>query len=103
MSYNLTNISYMMNQSGMIGAVQVVNNDLMRGWLGSLFLIAVAIVVLTSFVYSTNDIKRSIAATSFISFAVALFLRAVSLIPDQAIYITLICCAASIAFSWRRN
>ena len=103
MVYNISNISYMANQSGVLGVVQVVNNDLMAGWLGSLFLIGLAVVILTSFIYSTGDVKRSIAATSFISFALALFMRAMSLIPDLAIYITLICCAASLAFSWNRD
>ena len=103
MVYNLSNISQMANESGVLGVVQVVNNSLMFGWLGSLFLIAVSIVILTSLIFSTNDVKRSIAATSFISFALALFLRAISLIPDMAIYITLICCAASLAFSWKTS
>lgn len=100
MVYNLTNLST--NTTGILSLTQNVNNTLMFGWLGSLFLIGVAVVLLTSFLYSTNDVKRSIAATSFISFALALFFRAVNLVPDIAIYITLICAAASLAFSWRK-
>jgi hypothetical protein len=101
MVYNITNISHMANQSGVLGVTQAVNNHLMGGWLGSLLLIGITIIILTSLVFSTNDLQRSIAATSFISFALALFLRAMGLIPDMAIFITLICCAASLAFSWK--
>lgn len=101
MSYNITNISNMMNNSGVLGGVQAVNDGLMGGWLGTLFLIGLAVVILTSLIYSTNDFKRSMAATSFICFGLALFLRAINMIPDLAIFITLICCAASIAFSWK--
>ena len=103
MTYNLTNISYMANQSGILGVTQVVNDQLMMGWLGTMLLIAISVIILTSLIFSTNDIKRSISATSFISFALALFLRAINLIPDMAIYITLICCALSLAFSWKRG
>lgn len=103
MVYNITNISQMANDSGLLGVTQAVNDSLMFGWLGTLFLIGIAVVILTSFIFSTNDVKRSVAATSFISFALALFLRAINLVPDMAIYITLICCAISLAFSWRRG
>lgn len=101
MVYNITNISQMANESGILGVAQAVNNELMLGWLGTFFLIGISVIILTSLIFSTNDFKRSIAATSFISFALALFLRAINMIPDLAIYITLICCAASLAFSWK--
>lgn len=103
MTYNITNISHMANESGILGMAQVVNNDLMFGWLGTLFLIGLTVVIFTSLIFSTNDLKKSIAATSFLSFAMALFLRALNLIPDLAIYITLVCCAVSLAFSWKRD
>lgn len=101
MSYNLTNISS--NTTGLLSLTQNVNDTLMFGWLGSLFLIGIGVIILTSFIYVTNDVKRSIAATTFICFGLALFLRAVQLVPDLAIYITLICAAASLAFSWKRS
>lgn len=101
MVYNLTNISS--NTTGILSLTQNVNDTLMLGWLGSLFLIGVAVVLLTSFLFATGDTKRSIAATAFISFGLALFLRALSLVPDTAIYITLVGCAAALAFTWRRN
>jgi hypothetical protein len=65
-------------------------------------LIGLTVIILTSFIFSTNDVKRSVAATAFISFGLCLFLRAIDLVPDIAIYITLICSAAALAFSWKR-
>lgn len=100
MVYNLTNIST--NTTGLLSLTQSVNDTLMFGWLGSLFLIGISVVLFTSFLFSTNDVKRSVAATCFISFGLALFLRALSLVPDLAIYITLVASAAALAFSWRR-
>lgn len=103
MVYNLTNVSSMVNNSGVLGMTQEVNNQLMFGWLGALFLIAVSFIILTSFLYSTNDVKRSVAATSFISFGIALFLRAISMLPDLGIYITLVVAGVALAFSWKRS
>ncbi len=100
MPYNLSNLSS--NVTGVLSLTQNVNDTLTFGWLGSLFLIGIAVVLLTSFLYVTNDVKRSMAATAFISFALSLFLKAVDLVPDLAIYITLICAAAALAFSWKR-
>lgn len=100
MPYNLLNASN--STTGLLSLTQSVNDTLMFGWFGSLFLIGVSIVILTSFIFVTNDVKRSVAATSFISFGLALFLRALDLVPDLAIYITLVCAAAALAFSWRR-
>lgn len=100
MSYNLTNMSS--NITGILSLTQNVNDTLMFGWLGSLFLMGVGVVILTSLIFTTNDVKRSIAATTFICFGLALFLRAVDLVPDLAIFITLILCAASLAFAWKR-
>ena len=81
--YNLTNISQ--NMTGLLSLTQAVNDTLMLGWLGTLFLIGIAVVMLLSFLFMTGDVKRSIAATSFLSFGLALFLRALSLVPDMAI------------------
>lgn len=98
--YNLTNISQ--NTTGLLSLTQNVNDTLMFGWLGCLFLVGVAVIMLMSFLFTTGDVKRSVAATAFLSFSIALFLRAVSLIPDLAIYVTLVLAAASLAFTWRK-
>lgn len=100
MSYNLTNLSQ--NTTGILSLTQNVNDTLMFGWLGVMFLIGISFVILTSFLFTTNDVKRSVAATAFLSFGLCIFLRAVNLVPDLAIYATLVCSAVALAFSWRR-
>lgn len=100
MAYNLTNLSQ--NTTGILSLAQNVNETLTLGWLGSLFLIGLTVVMLLSFIFATNDVKRSIAATSFLSFGLALMLKAVSLVPTLAVYIALVVCAASLAFTWKR-
>lgn len=101
MSYNLTNISQ--NTTGLLSLTQNVNDTLMFGWLGTMFLIGVTVVIFTSFIFTTNDVKRSVAGTAFLSFSMALFLRAVSLVPDLAVYVTLVCAGLALAFSWKKG
>jgi len=99
MPYNLTGISQ--NGTTVINFVQGVNNNLMAGWLGILFLIGVIIVMFMAFQRSTQDVSKSMAACAFIAFGLALFMRALSLIPDLAMFITLIAAGATIAFTWK--
>jgi len=75
----------------------------MFGWLGALFLMGITAVSFMAFVFSTNDVKRSIAGTSFISMTFAIFLRATNLLPDLGLYISLVVCAAALAFTWNRR
>ena len=49
MSYNLTNMSQ--NVTGLLSLTQSVNDTLMFGWLGSLFLIGITVVIFTSFIF----------------------------------------------------
>ena len=99
--YNLTGI--VTNSTTILGFVQGVNDTLMLGWLGTLFLIGICVVSFTSFIYLTNDTNRAMAATSFIAFSLALLLRAISLISDLVLYITLIMAAVTIAFTWKKS
>lgn len=100
MAYNLTGIA---NNSTMLGFVQGVNDTLMLGWFGTFFLIGVCIIIYMAFVAATNDTNRSIAATSFLAFGLALILRAISLVGDLTLYITLVMSAAAIAFTWKKG
>ena len=99
MVYNLTGISQ--NGTTVIGFVQGVNDNLMFGWLGILFMLGLLVIIAMSFHFSTRDISKSMAATAFIAFGLALFMRALSLIPDLAMFITLIAASATIAFTWK--
>jgi|TARA_Y100000034_G_C6770829_1_gene343882 ABC-type Na+ efflux pump permease subunit len=99
MPYNLTGISQ--NGTTVINFVQGVNNNLMAGSLGILFLIGIIVIIFMSFQKSTGDVNKSMAACAFIAFGLALFMRALSLIPDLAMFITLVAAGVTIAFSWK--
>ena len=102
MAYNLTGI--VSNTTSMLSFTQGVNDNLMGGWLGTFFLIGLSIVIFGAFVYSTNNAARSLGATSFISFILAIFLRAMGLIHlDTVVFITIILTAGTLAFSWKRS
>jgi len=95
MSYNLSIVA---NQTGLVPILQKVNSELMFNWFGNMILIAIAAMAFMSFFHITNDPKRSIASATFITFVSSIFLRAMELVPDLAIFITLI--ATSIAAAW---
>lgn len=100
MAYNLTAIAT--NTTGMLGFTQAVNNELMFGYLGVMLLIGIVGVLFMSFMFSTNDVSKSVAATGFIAMGLSFLLRALSLIPNLAMFITLIGAGAAIAFTWKR-
>lgn len=95
MSYNLTGMSG--NVTGLLSLFQVVNSELMFGWLGVCILFAATSIALITFLWATNDAGKSFIASTFISFTLSILLRAVDLVPDLAIFISLIGLALSIA------
>ena len=100
--YNLTGL--VENSTGILTFTQGVNDVLMFGWLGNLFLIILSVIIFISSIIATNnDVKRSFATTSFITFVFAIFLRALNLVPDITMYITLILTAISLATIWRTD
>lgn len=101
MPYNITGIAS--NGTTVLGFVQGVNDVLMFGWLGTFFLIGISMVIMFALLVSTQDVKRSLAATSFLTFTLSLFMAAMDLIPNLALYITLILCGIIVATSWKRT
>lgn len=99
MSYNITAISA--NTTGVLSMTQNVNNVLMFGWLGVLFLIGLTVIIFSTFIFVTQDTKKSVAATAFISSVLSILLRMGDLVPDLAVYITIISAAIALAFSWK--
>ena len=98
MTYNLTGIGE--NSTGLLGFMQGVNSTLMLGWLGILMLIAIVMICFMAFMTATGDVKKAVGASSFVGFGSAIFLKAMSLIPDLALFICLVAFAGSIAFSF---
>lgn len=93
------NMSYVGNSSGLLELTQRVNSELMYGWFGVLILIVIASVLFISFVVSTNSPRKSAAATGVICFGLCILLRALSLVPDLALFVTLTLAAISVAVS----
>lgn len=102
MTYNLTGI-VSNSSTGILGLTQGVNDTLMFGWLGAMFLIGVCVFAFMTFVSTTQDTSKSMAATAFIAFTLSLLFRAINLIGDKFMYITLILAAVAIAFSYKRE
>ena len=97
--YNLTNVSQYGH--GVLGFTQGVNQEIMGGWLGILILCMLTGVFFIHFIYKTNDPGRSLGATAFLCFGLSILLRAVNLLPDLAMFIALIICAATVALTFR--
>ena len=100
MVWNLTAISK--NSTSYVSFFQEVNNTLMLGWFGTLFLIGFFLITLMAFYFTTKDTAKSLSAASFIIFILAIFLRAISMIDSLTLYITLIISAVTIAFTWKK-
>lgn len=98
MSYNLTNISS--NATGVLDIVIGTNTELMGGWLGILWLIGLSVVILTSLIYTTNDIKKSFLVTSFASAVLSVLLATMGLVPSITVIICIFVCALSVGFSF---
>ena len=99
MAYNLTDIG---NVTNILELTQNVNTGLMEGWLGALLLIGIGIICFSGMMWSTRDTKNSLIATSFVMFLLGTLHRAMDLIHNTVLFITLIGMALIVAFSWRR-
>lgn len=97
--YNYTAIG---NVSNLLELTQTVNTVFMNGMFGILLLIALGIIMCSSFYWSTRDMKNSILATTFILFILGMLMMAISLISGLQLLAIFIGCAASVAFTWQR-
>jgi hypothetical protein len=81
----------------MLDFTQAVNTGLMFGWLGSVFLIGLTVMLFIGFYYSTADAKKSFGASMFLCFLFCVMLRALELVPDLALFISLALAAVGVA------
>lgn len=93
--YNLT---LMGNSTGIVELTQMVNTSLMQGYLGVMLMVLIFIISVGAFMVMTAHAGKAFAASSFIMFLSALFLRNLRLIDDWAIYVSLAIFALSVAF-----
>jgi len=92
MPYNMT---LMGNSTGFLGFLQGVNEELMFGWFGISILVTLVTISFISFMSRTGDVRKSFAGAMFISFGLSLLLRVMLLVPDLAIYVSLILATGS--------
>jgi hypothetical protein len=98
--YNLSNITNS-SSHGILGLTQGVNNVLLGGWLGILILLMLGTIFFMHFMFRTNDPGRALGATAFLCFGLSILLRAVNLLPDMAMFISLVVCAIAVALTFR--
>jgi len=100
-TYNLTSISE--NATSFLEFTQGVNDVLLDGWFGVGILISIFVVLIIGFTFVTQDIRKSLIGSSFICFVTALSLRGLDLLPNLAIWISLLVLAVSIAFTFKNQ
>jgi len=93
MVYNLTDVA---NSTGLMQFTQKTSTELVGGWLGILFLIAIFGILMISFTQKTGSGSKALVAASFICFVMSMFLRAIDLVPDMAWIVFLILSAGSL-------
>lgn len=94
----LYNLSTLTNASDVVVLTQNVNTHLMDGWLGTLLLFVVLVIMFLGFYWSTREAQRSLATTCFIGFFMSLLLVALGLVSTLVVFILLIASAFSVAF-----
>ena len=100
MSYNLTNI--ISNSTGFLSFAVGVNNELMNGMLGVLFLIGLMVIMVMAFVRVSGEIGKSLSAASYITVIISLIFRAAELISSLATFSFVIFCGVVLALSWNK-
>ena len=98
--YNLSGIGT--NTTGILTFIQAVNDQLLFSWGGTLILIGIWVVITWSIITVTNDTNKALITSSFIAFTMALSLRALLLVPNITVYLTLLATFLSIIFTWNR-
>jgi hypothetical protein len=99
MSYNLSIIAD--NSTTMLGFTQGVNTVLMQDMMGVILLVGLTLVCLLAFMFSTNDAKKSVAASAFIAFLLSIFIRAMGLMNNKFMLMSMVIAAVAIAFTFR--
>ena len=97
------NMSYVAKSQGLLQLTQRVNTELMHGYFGLAFLIGLALIMFGGFMWSTRDVKTSMLATVFITFILSVLMRAIHLLNNNVLFITLIGLAFAAAFTWKTN
>ena len=96
--YNLT----LGNGTGLLEVTQLVNDRLMFGWFGVMFLLGFSIIMFSAFMFKTNDVGKSMTTTAFIAFTMALSLTALNLMSSTGLFVTVIAVSIAVALTWKK-
>lgn len=91
------NLTIGQNVTGIVGLFQGVNNNLMYDMLGVMILISISVILFVSFFAATNHFGKSISATLYIAFFLAILLRLMGILTDLVMFSVLILLALSVA------
>ena len=94
----LYNLSLVSNNTGIVPIMQSVNTELMFGWFGNMFLLTLGAILFMAFFHSTGEPNKSLAATAYILFVSASFMRVLELVGTDVVLLTFIISAVSTAF-----
>lgn len=99
--YNITGIAT--NTTSTLAFMQAVNQGVMDGWMFTMFLIGIGVVLFVTFLITSGDVKKAMSGTSIILMTFSMMLRAMDLVPNITLFITLVGAAIAIAFTWRED
>jgi len=88
MVYNLS----LIDGGGLQPLTQTVNEQLMFGWYGVGILITIFTILTLAFMNFSNDPKKSLGISSFISAILSIFMRSIYLLNDSQVLIAWLIC-----------
>lgn len=103
MTYNLSAINVLTNQSGVVGTIQGVNTYILNGYLGAFIWLTILAILLITFLSTTGDFKSSGTATAFIMFSLSLTLVALGMLSPWFLYVSLIATAIGLFSLFKRD
>ena len=96
MPYNMS----LINGSGIVSFIETVNDEMMFGYFGIMFLLAFGIILFMAYYHKTNDPKSSAGFSSLIVAVLSVFMRTFNLVPDIAVLIAWILAAIIVLISF---
>lgn len=94
------NVSSLAGQTSLVGLAQGANN-IVGGWLGTLFLLGMYAVWFGAAMYKTNDTAKSFLYAGAVTMVTGIMLAALGLVGEVTVFIIVIGCALSMAAAWK--
>lgn len=94
--YNLTGLAA--NSTGIVQFSKAVSDVLTEGWLFTVILTTICIIIFIISIYQTGDTKKSFAGAAFLGAIMAMLLMLIGLISNTVFFVYVILGAAAVAF-----